>query len=103
LPVKTFFFGIRLSRVCLLYVIEMMIGVNSFLGDSAISDMFGLGLPRGSLMGNQSTIGSSSYHNYQYSSYDQTQGSSSQQHEVMLCTGVYAWAYIYFNVRVWNS
>ncbi|XP_018358755.1 PREDICTED: cytoplasmic polyadenylation element-binding protein 1 isoform X2 [Trachymyrmex cornetzi] len=48
-------------------------------GDSAISDMFGLGLPRGSLMGNQSTIGSSSYRNYQYSSYDQTQGSL--QHE----------------------
>ncbi|XP_012220421.1 cytoplasmic polyadenylation element-binding protein 1 isoform X3 [Linepithema humile] len=47
-------------------------------GDSAISDMFGLGLPRGSLMGNQSTIGSSNYRNYQYGNY-QTQGSSSQQ------------------------
>jgi len=70
--------------------------INSFLGDSAISDMFGLGLPRGSLMGNQSTIGSSSYHNYQYSSYDQMQGSSSQQREVMLCTGIYAWAYNLF-------
>lgn len=48
-------------------------------GDSAISDMFGLGLPRGSLVGNQLTVGSSSYRNYQFGNYDQTQGSSSQQ------------------------
>lgn len=54
-------------------------------GDSAISDMFGLGLPRGSLLGNQSTIGSSSYRNYQYSNYDQTQGSL--QHEVNYTRG----------------
>ncbi|XP_070514506.1 cytoplasmic polyadenylation element-binding protein 1 isoform X5 [Cardiocondyla obscurior] len=53
--------------------------------DSAISDMFGLGLPRGSLVGTQSAIGSSSYRNYQYGSYDQTQGSS--QHECHLNHG----------------
>lgn len=53
----------------------------SFSGDSAISDMFGLGLPRGSLMGSQSSaVGSPSYRNYQY--YGQAQGSSTQQYEV---------------------
>lgn len=47
--------------------------------------MFGLGLPRGSLMGNQLTVGSPSYRNYQFGNYDQTQGSSSQQqHEVRI-------------------
>jgi len=58
----------------------------SVSGESAISDMFGLGLPRGSLMGNQSTVGSSNYRNYQYGSFSQAQGSSSQQqHEVRSC------------------
>ncbi|XP_014488981.1 PREDICTED: cytoplasmic polyadenylation element-binding protein 1 isoform X1 [Dinoponera quadriceps] len=55
---------------------------NNTDGDSAISDMFGLGLPRGSLMGSQSAaVGSPSYRNYQY--YGQAQGSSAsqQQHE----------------------
>ncbi|XP_020281633.1 cytoplasmic polyadenylation element-binding protein 1 isoform X2 [Pseudomyrmex gracilis] len=51
-------------------------------GDSSISDMFGLGLPRGSLMGNQSAaVGSPSYRNY--GSYGQSQGSSQPSHECL--------------------
>ncbi|KZC08989.1 Cytoplasmic polyadenylation element-binding protein 1-B [Dufourea novaeangliae] len=43
-------------------------------GDMSISDLFGLGLPRGSLMGSQSTAGSPGYRNYQYQ--NRNQGSS---------------------------
>lgn len=57
--------------------------------------MFGLGLPRGSLVGNQLTIGSSNYRNYQFGNYDQTQGSSSQQqHEVKMYTYIYLLKFI---------
>ena len=49
---------------------------NNIDGDMSISDLFGLGLPRGSLMGSQSTAGSPGYRNYQYQ--NRNQGSSQQ-------------------------
>ncbi|XP_043259532.1 cytoplasmic polyadenylation element-binding protein 1-B [Colletes gigas] len=44
---------------------------NNIDGDMSISDLFGLGLPRGSLMGSQLTSGSPAYRNYQYQNRNQ--------------------------------
>ncbi|XP_053978983.1 cytoplasmic polyadenylation element-binding protein 1 isoform X1 [Hylaeus volcanicus] len=44
---------------------------NNSDGDMSISDLFGLGLPRGSLMASQSTAGSTGYRNYQYQKSNQ--------------------------------
>nr|XP_031845090.1 cytoplasmic polyadenylation element-binding protein 1 isoform X2 [Nomia melanderi] len=49
---------------------------NTADADMSISDLFGLGLPRGSLMGNQSTAGSPGYRNHQY----QNRSPGSSQH-----------------------
>lgn len=84
---------ITLSRFCLLCDINS--SCFSVPGDSSISDMFGLGLPRGSLMGNQSAaVGSPSYRNY--GSYGQSQGSSQPSHEVKRFT--YTCRSIFFEI-----
>lgn len=49
---------------------------NNIDGDMSISDLFGLGLPRGSLMNSQSSAASPGCHNYQY----QTRNQGSSQH-----------------------
>lgn len=49
------------------------------LGDMSISDLFGLGLPRGSLLGSQSTTASPGCRNYQYQGRNQ---GSSQHYQV---------------------
>ncbi|KAG7213441.1 hypothetical protein KM043_002719 [Ampulex compressa] len=50
-------------------------------GDMSISDLFGLGMPRGSLMSNQSVDGSPGYWNYQYHGQNCSQGSSHQHYQ----------------------
>ncbi|XP_076238946.1 polyadenylation element binding protein orb [Calliopsis andreniformis] len=52
-------------------------------GDMSISDLFGLGLPRGSLMNNQLPVGSPSYRNYQhqYRSQGSSQPHQTQQYD----------------------
>lgn len=50
-------------------------------GDMSISDLFGLDLPRGSLMDSQSVTGSPGYRNYQYHGQNRSQGSSHQYYQ----------------------
>lgn len=48
----------------------------------SISDLFGLSLPRGSLMGNQSVVDSPNYRNYQHHGQHRNQTSSHQRYQV---------------------
>nr|XP_050844646.1 cytoplasmic polyadenylation element-binding protein 1 isoform X1 [Vespula vulgaris] len=50
-------------------------------GDMSISDLFGLSLPRGSLMGNQSVVDSPNYRNYQHHGQHRNQTSSHQRYQ----------------------
>ncbi|XP_015114055.1 cytoplasmic polyadenylation element-binding protein 1 isoform X2 [Diachasma alloeum] len=51
---------------------------NAFEGDMSISDLFGLGMPRGSLMGSQSSTGSSPGYRHHAQQYGPSHGQSQQ-------------------------